>query len=63
PDGGAFHFDSYSIKKNSRNLEKYLIVKTLDQTGGNKTRAASLLEISVPTILYKMKEFGLGKSE
>ncbi|MCK5231983.1 MAG: hypothetical protein KAR13_17050, partial [Desulfobulbaceae bacterium] len=44
---------------NSRNLEKYLIVKTLDQTGGNKTRAAALLEISLPTILYKMKEYGL----
>ncbi|MCK5229865.1 MAG: hypothetical protein KAR13_06350 [Desulfobulbaceae bacterium] len=27
------------------------MVKILDQTGGNKTRAASLLEISVPTIL------------
>ena len=56
---GVFHFDSYSIKKNSKNLEKYLIVKTLDQTGGNKTRAASLLEISLPTILYKMKGYGL----
>ncbi|MEA1934471.1 MAG: helix-turn-helix domain-containing protein [Thermodesulfobacteriota bacterium] len=42
---------------------KYFIVKILDQTGGNKTRAASLLEIRVPIILYKMKELGLGKSE
>ena len=52
-----FHWDEFSIKSNSKRLEKQLISKALSETNGNKTRAASLLEISLPALLYKIKEY------
>ena len=48
-----------SIKKCSRVLEKKLIQKALKRTQGNKTQAAKLLEISLPALIYKMKDYGL----
>lgn len=48
-----------SIKYHSRKLEETLIRRALEKTGGNRTRAAKLLEISHRTLLYKLKEFGL----
>ncbi len=48
-----------SIKKASKVLEKELIKRALRRTGGNKTQACHLLEISLPALLYKMKEYGL----
>ena len=40
-------------------LEKDLITKALEETGGNVTRAAKLLQISRKSLQTKMKEFGL----
>ena len=40
-------------------LEKDLIAKALEETGGNVTRAAKLLQISRKSLQTKMKEFGL----
>jgi two-component system response regulator AtoC len=54
PDDGAL-----SIKEASRRLERELIRRALEKTGGNRTQAARLLEISHPTLLYKIKEYGL----
>ncbi len=48
-----------SIKKASRRLERSLISRALEKTGGNRTQAAKILEISHPALLYKMKAFGL----
>jgi two-component system response regulator AtoC len=48
-----------SIKEASRRLERELIRRALEQTGGNRTQASRLLEISHPALLYKMKEYGL----
>jgi two-component system response regulator AtoC len=48
-----------SIKKNAKIMEKALIKKALEKTGGNKTQAAHILEISLPALLYKMKDYGL----
>ncbi|HID98373.1 MAG TPA: sigma-54-dependent Fis family transcriptional regulator [Thermodesulfobacteriaceae bacterium] len=48
-----------SIKQSSKILEKELIKKALAKTGGNKTQAAQLLEISLPALLYKMKGYGI----
>jgi two-component system response regulator AtoC len=51
--------ENLSIKKASRQLEKTLIRRALDKTGGNRTQAARILEISHPALLYKMKAYGL----
>jgi two-component system response regulator AtoC len=49
----------YSLKKMSRIMEEQLIRKALGKTGGNRTHAARLLEISHPALLSKMKGFGI----
>jgi two-component system response regulator AtoC len=49
----------YSIKKTVRQVEEDLIRKALRKTGGNRTRAAEILEISHRTLLYKIKDFGI----
>jgi len=63
PGGERFHPAGYSIKKNCKTLERRLIVRALAETGGNKTRAAALLEISIPALLYKIKAYGIGSPE
>jgi DNA-binding NtrC family response regulator len=44
-------------------VEKDLIVKALEETQGNVTRAAKLLQISRKSLQTKMKEFGLRDDE
>ncbi|HEB70394.1 MAG TPA: sigma-54-dependent Fis family transcriptional regulator [Desulfobulbus sp.] len=53
-------FAGFSIKKAQKIMEKSLIRRALDATGGNKSKAAELLEISYPSLLGKIKEYGLG---
>ncbi len=52
-----------SIKRGTRVLEIGLIQRALEETGGNRTRAAQLLEISHRALLYKLKEYGLGRGQ
>lgn len=40
-------------------VEKLLLVKAMAKTDGNQTRAAQLLRISRPTLLYRMEKYGL----
>jgi len=40
-------------------VEKALIVKTLEDTGGNRTRAAEILGINRRTLQNKLKEYGI----
>lgn len=42
-----------------REVEKALITKTLEQTGGNRTRAAEILGITRQTLQRKLKEYGV----
>ena len=42
-----------------RELERTLLEKTLDATGGNRTRAADMLGVSLRTVRNKIREFGL----
>jgi two-component system response regulator AtoC len=51
--------DDLSIKRASRRAEEDLIRRALIKTGGNRTRAAELLEISHRALLYKIKEYGI----
>jgi DNA-binding NtrC family response regulator len=41
-------------------VEKSLIVQALKKTGGNKTKAAKLLDVTYDTLRYQIKKFGLG---
>jgi len=51
--------DTLSIKSGAEVLERTLIARALEQTGGNRTHAAKLLEISHRALLYKLKEYGI----
>ncbi len=51
--------ETLSLKKASKELEKTLIMRVLNRTGGNRSQAASLLEISYPSLLQKIKEYGI----
>jgi len=42
-----------------RELERSLLEKTLDATGGNRTRTANMLGVSLRTVRNKIREFGL----
>ena len=66
-DVGDEHEISGSLKEVVRaetaRVERELIVKALDETGGNVTQAARLLKISRKSLQMKMKEFGLRDRE
>jgi len=47
------------VKAETIRVERELIVRALDETGGNVTQAARLLKISRKSLQMKMKEFGL----
>jgi len=48
-----------SLKQAKRYWEKDLITRALEKTGGNRSRAAELLEISFPSLLGKIKDYGI----
>ena len=48
-----------SIKKTARFMEETLIRRALEKTGGNRTAAAKVLEISHRALLYKIKDYGI----
>src|SRR5439155_404682 len=47
------------VRQHTENLEKSLIMRALEETGGNVTKAARRLEISRKSLQNKMKELGL----
>jgi two-component system response regulator HydG len=47
----------YGISLNE--MEKALILKTLDETGGNRTRSAEILGINRRTLQNKLKDYGI----
>ncbi len=42
-----------------REVEKQLVERTLEATGGNRTRAAAMLGVSLRTVRNKIREYGL----
>ena len=52
-------FEGYSLKMSQKILEKRLITKALMATGGNRTKAVELLEISYPSLLSKIKTYNI----
>lgn len=57
--GGLISSDCLSLKQAGEMLERDFIRRALAKTGGNRTQAARLLEISHRSLLYKIKEYGL----
>jgi two-component system response regulator AtoC len=53
PDGDL------SVKRGIRALEERLIREALARTGGNRSRAAELLDLSYRALLYKIKDYGV----
>lgn len=49
----------FSAGVTMREMEKQLICKTLEETGGNRTQAAKRLGISLRTLRNKLNEFGI----
>ena len=62
PEGATLGVDGddLSVKRHGARLERHLIQLALDRTGGNKTQAADLLELSPRALRYKIQEYGLG---
>ncbi|MGQ0697622.1 MAG: sigma-54-dependent transcriptional regulator [Panacagrimonas sp.] len=52
--------DNLSLDPAVEALEVLLISEALRRAGGNKTRAAQLLQISERSVWYKLKKYGLG---
>jgi two-component system, NtrC family, response regulator AtoC len=59
PVQAALATGELSIKKTQRYIEETLIRKALEETGGNRTQASKLLEISHRALLYKIKDYGI----
>jgi DNA-binding NtrC family response regulator len=57
PDEGI----RFEIGTTVEEAEKGLILRTLEHTRNNKTRAAEILGISLKTLHNKLKEYGSGK--
>jgi len=51
--------DDLSMKRARQVFEADLIRRALARTGGNRTHAAKLLEISHRALLYKLKDYGI----
>jgi DNA-binding NtrC family response regulator len=48
-----------AVRAQTERVERELIQRALDETGGNVTQAARKLKISRKSLQTKMKEFGL----
>jgi two-component system response regulator AtoC len=61
PEGAGVSIDGsdLSVKRQGARLEKHLIQLALDRTGGNKTQAAELLDLSPRALRYKVQEYGI----
>jgi transcriptional regulator with PAS, ATPase and Fis domain len=63
----AVHDDAESVRfpvgTTVEEAEKGLILRTLEHTRNNKTRAAEILGISLKTLHNKLKEYGAAKEE
>jgi DNA-binding NtrC family response regulator len=51
------------VRAETERVERELILRALEETGGNVTQAAKLLQISRKSLQMKMKEFGLRERE
>jgi two-component system response regulator AtoC len=57
--GAQSQDEDLSVKRRGRALEERLIRLALERTGGNRTQAARILEISARALQYKIKEYAI----
>jgi two-component system, NtrC family, response regulator AtoC len=57
--GARVFGDDLSVKRHAAALETELIRLALERTGGNRTRAAELLELSPRALRYKIQDYGI----
>jgi DNA-binding NtrC family response regulator len=55
-----FSDEDLSVKRAARRVERELILRALEQTAGNRTHAAKLLDLSHRALLYKIRDYDLG---
>ena len=55
----GFSSDDLSVKRRSAELERQLIQRALERTGGNRSKAAGLLDLSPRALRYKIQDYGL----
>lgn len=51
--------EGFSAGQSLKEVEKQMILRTLDETGGNRTHAADILGISRRTLQLKLKKYGI----
>ena len=54
-----YESDDLSVKRRSAQLERQLIERALERTGGNRSKAGALLELSPRALRYKIQDYGL----
>jgi two-component system, NtrC family, response regulator AtoC len=52
--------EDLSVKRRLPNLERTLIARALERAGGNRARAAELLDLSIRALGYKIRDYDLG---
>jgi len=58
------HIDSGTVKaRNLKEQEKEIVLRTLEECEGNKTRTAEVLGVSLRWLHYKLSEWNIGKSK
>jgi two-component system response regulator AtoC len=57
--GGLDELTGFSLKNAKKVWEKKLISRALEATGGNRSRAAVMLELSFPSLLNKIKAYNI----
>ena len=59
PDVGPFSFWTVFCLAFKIEVEKQMILQTLDEAGGNRTHAAEILGISRRTLQLKLKKYDI----
>jgi two-component system response regulator AtoC len=59
PIEATYESDDLSVKRRSAELERQLIQRALKRTGGNRSKAGLLLELSPRALRYKIQDYGL----
>lgn len=63
PEGARGLQGDLSVKRNAARMERELIRRALERTGGHRGKAARLLELSDRALRYKIRDYGLDEGD